>query len=158
MVGGVDAHILDYPYMAGIHVDFRDQGFLPFCGSTIISRRSVLTVSFDLLQLHEMFSSFLNFQAAHCLEYDWRQVTAGEVLVSVGSSYRLGTRALWYSPFRLIRHPAYFYDGMNINADIAIVRLLMPIVYSPVARPISLGSFFVNSDERVTVTGAKFSL
>lgn len=48
VVGGVDAHILDYPYMAGIHVNFRDQGFLPFCGSTIINRRSVLTVRFDL--------------------------------------------------------------------------------------------------------------
>jgi hypothetical protein len=45
VVGGVDAHILDHPYMAGIHVNWRGQGYIPFCGSTIINRRSLLTVS-----------------------------------------------------------------------------------------------------------------
>jgi secreted trypsin-like serine protease len=45
VVGGVDASILDHPYMAGIHVWFRNE-WAPFCGSTIINRRSVLTVIF----------------------------------------------------------------------------------------------------------------
>jgi len=43
VVNGMDAHILDHPYMAGIHVWFQNS-WAPFCGSTIINRRSVLTV------------------------------------------------------------------------------------------------------------------
>lgn len=43
VVGGVDTSILDHPYMAGIHVDWQGAGFVPFCGASIITRRSVLT-------------------------------------------------------------------------------------------------------------------
>lgn len=52
VVGGVDAHILDHPYMAGIHVWFRND-WAPFCGSTIINPRSVLTVRFLKIKFNE---------------------------------------------------------------------------------------------------------
>jgi secreted trypsin-like serine protease len=39
IVGGEDAHVADYPYMAGV-LNFG----LPSCGGSIITARSVLTV------------------------------------------------------------------------------------------------------------------
>lgn len=81
------------------------------------------------------------------------RVPAREVQVSVGSSYRLGTRGIFYTPFRLIRHPAYFLSDEGIVADVAVVRLTFPIIFTRVAQPIKLGSFFVNPGDRVLVTG-----
>lgn len=45
VVGGVDTSILDHPYMAGIHINWFGEGFIPFCGGAVISRRSILTGS-----------------------------------------------------------------------------------------------------------------
>jgi hypothetical protein len=81
------------------------------------------------------------------------RVSPREVRVSVGSSFRLGTRGIFYNPLRLIRHPAYFLSDDGIIADVAVVRLTGPIVYSPVAQPIPLGQNFVYPADRVLVTG-----
>lgn len=43
VVNGVDTSILDHPYMASVQINWFDEGFIPFCGGAIISRRSVLT-------------------------------------------------------------------------------------------------------------------
>ena len=43
IVGGVDTSILDHPYMASVQINWFEQGFIPFCGGAIISRRSILT-------------------------------------------------------------------------------------------------------------------
>lgn len=100
---------------------------------------------------------FLIKKAAHCLEYNTEtgmyRVPPQEVKVSVGSSYRLGTRGIFYTPFRLIRHPAYFLSDEGIIADVAVVRLRFPIIFTRVAQPISLGKFFINPGDRVLVTG-----
>jgi hypothetical protein len=45
VVGGVDTSILDHPYMAGIHINWFSEGFIPFCGGAVIGRRSILTGS-----------------------------------------------------------------------------------------------------------------
>lgn len=58
VVGGVDAHILDHPYMAKVHVFWRNEVWWPFCGSAIINRRSLLTVSLlkNILNIAIIFS------------------------------------------------------------------------------------------------------
>lgn len=43
VVGGVDTSILDHPYMAKVHVNWQGNGIVPFCGGSIINRRSILT-------------------------------------------------------------------------------------------------------------------
>jgi secreted trypsin-like serine protease len=133
IVGGVDTSILDHPYMAKVHVRVRDIGWWPFCGATIINRRSILT-------------------AAHCLGYDDIQVSADNVRVSVGSSYRNGTNGIFYDAFRLIRHPQYWL-GDNIQNDVAVIRLRLPLVYSRVVQPIPLGSTPIRAGDMLMVTG-----
>lgn len=94
------------------------------------------------------------FLAAHCLVRNaTHQASASEVRVSVGSSYRLGTGGVFYDVFRLIRHPEYFLDNDYINADVAVVRLIWPLVFSRIVQPIPLGDFRVEAGDRVMVTG-----
>lgn len=138
VVNGVDTSILDHPYMAGIHVNWMGRGFMPFCGASIINRRSVLT-------------------AAHCLvSNNTAQASAADVRVSVGSSYRLGTNGVFYDVFRLIRHPQYILNDDGIKADVAVVRLIWPLIFSRVVQPIPLGKFRVEAGDMVMVTGKQF--
>jgi Trypsin len=76
--------------------------------------------------------------------------------VSVGSSYRSGNRGLILEAFRLIRHPRWFVDENRIQADVAVVRLLVPLIFSPIIQPIPLGNFTVNAGDWVMVTGWGF--
>jgi hypothetical protein len=79
--------------------------------------------------------------------------SASDVRVSVGSSYRLGTGGVFMNVFRLIRHPEYFIDETYIHADVAVVRLIFPLIFSRIVRPIPLGKFRVEEDDKVMVTG-----
>ncbi|KAL7027390.1 hypothetical protein ACKWTF_005425 [Chironomus riparius] len=138
VVNGVDTSILDHPYMAGIHVNWMGRGFVPFCGASIINRRSVLT-------------------AAHCLVFNnTAQASAADVRVSVGSSYRMGTNGVFYDVFRMIRHPQYLLNDDMIQADVAVVRLIWPLVFSRIVQPIPLGKTRVEAGDMVMVTGWGF--
>lgn len=79
--------------------------------------------------------------------------TAREVRVSVGSSFRDGTGGLFYNVFRLIRHPQYFLNDDVIMADVAVIRLIFPLVFSRIIQPIALGNFPIEADDMVMVTG-----
>ena len=82
-----------------------------------------------------------------------RYATAREVQVSVGSSYRDARFGLKYSVLRLIRHPKYFLTYERIENDLAIVRLIFPLIYTRIIQPIPLGKFTINAGDLVMVTG-----
>lgn len=135
IVNGVDTSILDHPYMAGVHVNWQSEGFWPFCGGSIITRRSILT-------------------AAHCLVYNTtHQARAVDVRISTGSSYRKGNSGRFHDVFRLIRHPQYLINEKFIKADVAVVRLVWPLIFTRTVRPIPLGRNFVNDGDMAMVTG-----
>ncbi|KAG5681178.1 hypothetical protein PVAND_010636 [Polypedilum vanderplanki] len=58
---------------------------------------------------------------------------------------------MFYDVFRLIRHPEYFLDNDYINADVAVVRLIWPLVFSRIVQPIPLVDFRVEAGNRVMV-------
>ncbi|KAL7027388.1 hypothetical protein ACKWTF_005424 [Chironomus riparius] len=58
-----------------------------------------------------------------------------------------------YSVLRLMRHPKYFLTYERIENDLAIVRLIFPLIFTRVIQPIPLGKFIINSGDLVMVTG-----
>jgi secreted trypsin-like serine protease len=132
IVGGVDTSILEHPYMAKIHILFREQ-LTPMCGSTIINRRSILT-------------------AAHCINFHDIEVPAYMIKVSVGSSFRNGTGGMFYDAFRTLVHPDYWM-GDRVKNDLAIIRLRFPLIYSRVVQPIPLGSTPIRAGDMLMATG-----
>jgi secreted trypsin-like serine protease len=99
------------------------------------------------------------FSAAHCLYANLeRYATAQEVRVSVGSSYRDARLGLTYSVLRLIRHPKYFLTYERIENDLAIVRLMFPLIFTRVIQPIPIGKFTINAGDMVMVTGKRRKL
>lgn len=97
---------------------------------------------------------FFQFQAAHCLYANMeRDATAREVRVSVGSSFRSGRGGITHSVLRLIRHPKYYLTYERIENDLAVIRLVFPMVFTRTTQPIPLGKFRINAGDRVMVTG-----
>ncbi|KAG5669743.1 hypothetical protein PVAND_000037 [Polypedilum vanderplanki] len=110
VINGEDTSVQDHPYMAHIYTTF-----LPTCGASILSQRTVLT-------------------AAHCLIFFISQPVL--VSVVVGSSYRDGRNGQSYRTSRIFLHPDYV-PGPNVY-DIAVVRTISRIQFSLYVQPISL--------------------
>lgn len=127
IVGGTDATIEDYPYMAGVF-NFG----LPSCGGTIISSRTVLT-------------------AAHCFILN----TPATVSVVVGGSRRRGQDGISYRAIRLLIHPEYVHEEepFHIQNDVAVIRTLRRFELGPSVQVIPLGVEPVPNLAQVTLTG-----
>ena len=129
IVGGSDAEIEDYPYMAGV-LNFG----LPSCGGAIINSRSVLT-------------------AAHCFLIN----SAASISVFAGSSGRRGQGGRTYRALRLIIHPEYLYtedlESFQMKNDVAVIRTLTRIQFSNLVQPINLGANFVSPGTQVVLAG-----
>lgn len=127
IIGGEDASIEQYPYMAGV----LNLG-VKYCGGSIISSRNVLT-------------------AAHCILIR----AAPAISVFVGSSRRRGQGGITHRALRLFIHPEYVYtpEPFQMQADIAIIRTLTQIQFGALVQPIALGSIFVPSSSPVVLTG-----
>lgn len=127
IVGGEDAFIENYPYMAGI----MNLGLFN-CGGSIINSRSVLT-------------------AAHCILIR----SATTVSVFVGSSRRRGQGGTTHRALRVSIHPNYIYtpDPFQMQADIAVVRTVRQILFDAFVQPIPLGTEFVPALVPVVLTG-----
>lgn len=126
IIGGSDATVEEFPYMAGIF----NLG-LYTCGGAIINERSVLT-------------------AAHCIIIQ----TAATVSVSVGTSRRRGQGGTSYRALRVSIHPDYIYIRFDaIRADVAVVRTLRRIQFGALVQPIPLGPNPVTTAAQVVLTG-----
>lgn len=127
IIGGSDAAIEDYPYMAGV-MNF---GFTS-CGGSIISARNVLT-------------------AAHCILFN----NPAAISVFVGSSWRGGQGGRSHGSLRIFIHPDYVLSGnpFKIQNDVAIIRTLSPIRFGRSVQPIQLGTGFIPPGARVVLTG-----
>lgn len=79
----------------------------------------------------------------------------GSVSVSVGSSRRLGQGGASLRSLRVLIHPDYKYipEPFSIQADVAIVRTVTTIRFSPVVQPIRLGTQRVPANEPITAIG-----
>lgn len=125
IVGGSDATVEEYPYMAGVF----NLG-LPTCGGAIINTRSVLT-------------------AAHCILIR----NAATVSVSVGSSRRRGQGGTTYRAVRVAIHPEFVYIRFDaIRADVAVIRTLTRIRFGALVQPIPLGPNAVTTAAQVVLT------
>lgn len=127
IIGGSDATIEDYPYMAGVMNLGRTS-----CGGSIINSRSVLT-------------------AAHCI---FLRIPA-TVSLFVGSSRRGGQGGNRHAALRVLIHPDYVSTGnpFNIQNDVAIIRTLLPIRFGRTTQPIPLGNGIVIPGVNVVLTG-----
>lgn len=148
IVGGSDATIREFPYMAGV-LNFG----LASCGGSIINPRSVLTVKNSLRNIYitKLVWRNFNFQAAHC----FLSSIPGSVSVSVGSSRRRGQGGQTFRALRVLVHPDYktTSEPFFIEADIAVIRTVTRITFSPLIQPIPLGREFVPAGEQVLLTG-----
>ncbi|XP_047538593.1 trypsin, alkaline C-like [Vanessa atalanta] len=109
IVGGSDAKIEDYPFMAVILVSNEDQiqiRFRPICGGSLITTRAVLT-------------------AAHCFLNNI--LSTNHFRVRLGSSLRRfgGQR---YRVENWVKHPGYSWP--KLYHDIAILKLATPAILS----------------------------
>ncbi|XP_075974366.1 trypsin CFT-1-like [Anticarsia gemmatalis] len=105
IVGGSDTTVERYPYMANMQFGF-GQFFSQACGGTLINIRSVLS-------------------AAHCYDGDlperWR--------VRLGTSLRTSGGDV-HTVAQIIMHELYSPPDRPLDADIAIIRLGNPAVFS----------------------------
>lgn len=127
ILGGIDASIEDFPYMAEIHTII-----LPTCGGSILTTRNVLT-------------------AGHCILMS----TTTAVNVLVGSSRRRGRGGNLYRARRITIHPDYVYstDPFVMQSDVAVITTRNPIRFGALVQPIPLGTDLVPADTRVVLTG-----
>ena len=58
-----------------------------------------------------------------------------------------------YRALRLIRHPKYHLTLEKIENDLAIIRLVLPMVFIRTIQPIPIGRFRINAGDQATVTG-----
>ncbi|XP_064074436.1 trypsin, alkaline C-like [Vanessa tameamea] len=133
IVGGTDADIEDYPFMAFIFVS-NDGGvfdFIPLCGGSLITSRSVLT-------------------AAHCYFDSVRE--PDQYLVRLGSTFlRFGGHL--HTVENWVVHPEYLEPVLY--HDIAILKLATPAIFSnrvAVAR-IAGPNYSIPDNTTVTATG-----
>nr|XP_026488873.1 trypsin, alkaline C-like [Vanessa tameamea] len=134
IVGGSDANIEDYPFMAVILVSREDHIqliFRPFCGGSLITTRAVLT-------------------AAHCF--------FNNVLPSNHLRVRLGSSLSWFGGQRYrvdnwVKHPGYSWP--KLYHDIAILKLATPAILSNrvAVAPIAGPNYIVADNTTVTAAG-----
>ncbi|XP_064074322.1 trypsin, alkaline C-like [Vanessa tameamea] len=133
IVGGSDANIEDYPFMAVILVSNEDHiqiRFRPFCGGSLITTRAILT-------------------AAHCLFNN--VLSTNHFRVRLGSSLsRFGGQL--YRVENWVKHPGYSWP--KLYHDIAILKLASPAIMSNrVALARIAGPNYIVADN-TTVTAA----
>ena len=58
-----------------------------------------------------------------------------------------------YNVFRLIRHPKYHLTFERIENDLAVIRLIFPLIFTRIVQPIPLGTFSINAGDQVMVMG-----
>lgn len=124
IVGGSTAAFNQVPYIASLRW-IRDNN-LHFCGGSIIRPAWILT-------------------AAHCVT----GVLDDEITVVVGST-RLSSGGYAHRSSRIISHPEY--DEDSLRADVAVVQVGQPLVYTDGVQPISIGNVVV-SEAAALVSG-----
>ncbi|XP_050353676.1 trypsin, alkaline C-like [Nymphalis io] len=134
IVGGSNANIEDYPFMAVILGSIEDNipvRFIPYCGGTLITTRSVLT-------------------AAHCFLNDVLGNTHTRVRLGSPFSYFGGD---FHRVQNWIKHPGYAFP--KVYHDIGIIKLAAPATLSsriglaPIAGP----NYSVADNTTVTAAG-----
>jgi trypsin len=131
IVGGRDATIEEFPYMAKIS----NLGW-PSCGGAIINSRSVLS-------------------AAHCVFINLPVIRTATLSVSVGSSRRWGQGGTTHRVLRVFIHPDYKLnrEPFILKNDVAVIRTITRIQFGPRVQPIPLGTDFVSAGSQITATG-----
>nr|XP_026488872.1 trypsin, alkaline C-like [Vanessa tameamea] len=141
IVGGSDANIEDYPFMAVIllsnedHIQIR---FRPFCGGSLITTRAILTAA------HYYVETNLLFYSNNVLSTNHFRVRLGSSLSRFGGQlYRVEN---W------VKHPGYSWP--KLYHDIAILKLASPAMLSNrVALARIAGPNYIVADN-TTVTAA----
>lgn len=78
--------------------------------------------------------------------------------IFVGSSRQNGEGGRTYRALRFILHPDYKYDPepFFIQADIAVIKTILPIRFNALVQPIPLGTDDVRFGSRVVLAGWGF--
>ncbi|KAM3964216.1 trypsin, alkaline B [Aphomia sociella] len=126
IVGGAPTTVEQYPYMTNMQYYLWGILWYQWCGGSLITSTTVLS-------------------AAHCFEgdrpTDWR--------VIVGTSFASsGDQVIPVS--QLILHPSY--SSNTLDADVAIIRLSSPAIYSQSVAPARIAGVNYNVADGATVT------
>lgn len=79
--------------------------------------------------------------------------------VFVGSSYPTGAGGRAYRILRFILHPDYFYEPepFFVQADIAVIKTILPIRFNALTQPIPLATRDVPIRARTVLAGWGFT-
>lgn len=125
IVGGVEAQISDYPFMASLQVRHQH-----FCGATILSPRWLLT-------------------AAHCIENPL--IKASSLIYAVAGLSDCKDLEDLNKQIRAIesRHVHRAYWEMILKNDIAVLKVVQPFEFNDNVKPVSLGTRTKNKNRNI---------
>lgn len=128
-----------FPWLAALYRK-KKKGSMEFkCGSTLVSRRAVIT-------------------AAHCLKFDSHIMSINEIVIILGKHNlddfsEIGSQTMYTKD--IIIHPDFMSKDTSFDADIAIILLRKPVQYSQYIRPLCIFSESIKHfpGEKGTVIG-----
>lgn len=141
IVGGADADINAYPWLASLQVVTEDGSAFHSCGGSVIAPEWILTAAHCVV--------FSDDQGEFIVPPEAYQAVVGTANIADGSGVRLDVA-------EIIPHPTYHAGVLgadSMDGDIALMRLSTPTLQAPVQLPPAADTLLVAAGRTVTAAG-----